>query len=188
MLLIASSACIESKAQIVAVKTNALYGALTFTPNLGVEFGLAPKSTLDIGVGYNPWNLKGSETDNKKRVHLLGEVEYRYWLCQKFSGHFFGAHALGSHFNISNYELPLLFGKGAENYRHQGWAVGTGLSYGYQWILGRHWNLEATLGVGYARLQYDKYECKSCGDKVASDEIRNYFGPTKAGVSIIYLF
>lgn len=173
-------------AQKVAVKTNLLYGGYTYTPNLSVELGLGPKSTLDLGGGYNWFNLKGTESSNKKLVHWLAQAEYRYWLCQKFNGHFFGIHALGSQYNISQHELPLLFGKGSKDYRYEGWAAGAGVSYGYQFILGKRWNLEANIGVGYARLQYDKYECKTCGDKIGS-EGRNYFGPTKAGISLIYI-
>ena len=47
---------IESKAQKIAVKSNLLYDATT-TVNLGLEFGLARKWTLDIPVNYNPWPL-----------------------------------------------------------------------------------------------------------------------------------
>ena len=54
-------------------------------------------------------------------------------------------------------------------------AVGGGMSYGYQFILGRYWNLELNIGVGYARLKYDKYECRTCGEKVGT-ETKDYLG------------
>ena len=50
---------IESKAQKVALKSNLLYDATT-TMNLGLEFGLARKWTLDVPVNYNPGNTAGS--------------------------------------------------------------------------------------------------------------------------------
>ena len=175
-----------AQGQQVAVKTNALYGAYTYTPNIGLEFGLGHKSTLDLGAGYNFWEKDGTADNNKKLVHWLAQAEYRYWTCQKFNGHFFGIHALGTQYNISQHELPLLFGKGSKDYRFQGWGAGGGISYGYQWILGKRWNLEANIGVGYVYLQYDKYECKKCGTKLGSEH-RNYFGPTKAGISLIYI-
>lgn len=175
-----------SHAQDFAVKTNLLYGVYTYTPNIGLEIGLNKRSTLEFGGGYNPWNLNGSTIDNKKLVHWLGQIEYRYWLCQRFSGHFFGVHALGSQYNISGHELSLLFGKGSKEYRYEGWGAGAGISYGYNFYLGKRWSLEATLGVGYARLHYDKYDCVKCGKKIDTEN-RNYFGPTKAGVSLIYI-
>lgn len=185
LILLATPSFLYS--QNIGLKTNLLYGIYTQTPNIGLEVAVAPKSTIDFQAGYNPWNLNGSEANNKKRVHWLGEVDYRYWLCQKFSGHFVGAHILGSEYNISAQKLPILFGKESEDYRFQGWAAGVGLHYGYQFLLGQHWNLELSAGFGYAYLKYDKYECRKCGEKLSREQ-RNYFGPTKAGVSIIYLF
>lgn len=173
------------RAQDIAIKTNLLYGAYTYTPNLSIEIGLGEKSTLDVGGGYNPWNLNGTDQNNKKLVHWLGELEYRYWLCQRFSGHFFGIHALGTQFNIAKQELPLLFEKGSKDYRYEGYGYGAGISYGYNFYLGIRWSLEANIGVGYARLHYDKYKCEKCGEKIGTKN-KNYFGPTKAGISLIY--
>lgn len=177
---------IPGKSQQVGVKTNLLYGAYTATPNMGLEIRLAKASTLDIGVGYNPWNLNGSTQNNKKLVHWLSQVEYRRWLCQRFTGHFFGVHALGTQFNIAGHELPLLLEKGSKNYRYQGYGYGGGISYGYNFFLGKRWGLEATIGMGYARLHYDKYDCVKCGEKMGAD-VKNYFGPTRAGISLVYI-
>ena len=172
--------------QNLAVKTNVLYGAYTYTPNLSSEFGLGRRTTIDISGGYNFWNLNGSMEDNKKLVHWLGQIEYRHWFCEKFNGHFFGVHTLGTQYNISGYKLPLIFGKDSRNYRYEGYGYGGGISYGYHWILSKRWSLEATIGLGYVRVHYDKYECKKCGEKLAAEK-RNYIGPTKAGISLIYI-
>ncbi len=64
-----------------------------------------------------------------------------------------------------------------------GWFVGAGVAYGYAWILGRHWNLEAEIGIGYAYTRYDTYPCANCGDKIAEDQSHHYVGPTKAAVN-----
>ena len=48
------------------------------------------------------------------------------------------------------------------------------------------WSLEANIGAGYVRLHYDKFRCKTCGEKVGTEN-RNYFGPTKAAISLIFL-
>ena len=51
-----------SSAQKVAIKTNALYDA-TATINLGAEFGLHPRWTLDISGNFNSWSKnKGGES------------------------------------------------------------------------------------------------------------------------------
>lgn len=170
------------------VKTNLLYGFGTLTPNLGFEFGLGRRSTLDLTGGYNWWNMNGTDASNRKLGHWIVQPEYRWWLCERFNGHFFGAHLLGGMYNISEHRIPLLFGeKNSEDYRYDGWLAGFGVSYGYQLMLARRWNLEFTIGVGYARMGYDRYEHQRCGELVEDNAARNYFGPTKAGITLIFL-
>lgn len=158
-----------------AIKTNALYWA-TSTPNLGFEVGLSKKLTLDVSGNYNPWKF----SDNKQFKHWLVQPELRYWLCERFNGSFFGIHAHYADVNVSNLNM---FGMG--HYRYDGNLYGAGISYGYHWILKNRWSMEATIGAGYARLKYDKYECGKCGEKIGHSS-KNYFGPTKIGLSIIY--
>ena len=191
-LLILIAACLMTTGVVkaqgeVGVKTNLLYGAGAFTPNFGIEIGLGKRTTLDITGGYNWFNMSGSSENNKKLVHWIVQPEFRYFLCEKFNGHFFGVHALYSQYNIGQHELPMLFGKGSKNYRFEGNAFGAGISYGYQLMLGKHWNLEFNLGVGYMRMKFDKYNCPKCGDKIETGKTKNYFGPTKAGISLIYI-
>lgn len=176
-----------SKAQgVVGIKTNILYGGIALTPNLGIETGLGKQTTLDIAAGYNPWHVEGSSNNNKKLAHFIIQPEFRYFLCERFNGHFFGVHALYSQYNISGHRLPMLFGKGSKDYRFQGYAYGAGISYGYQLMLTTHWNLEFEIGFGYARLDYDKYRCYKCGIKTESVQ-KDYYGPTKGGISLVYI-
>lgn len=169
------------------VKTNLLYGGYARTPNLGIEIGLSPRWTLELSGAYNPFNLKGSDADNKKLVHWVASPEFRYWTCQRFNGHFLGVHGLYGNYNIGGYNLPLLFGKGSRDYRHEGQAMGGGVSYGYSVVLGKRWNLEFTAGVGVLYLNYDRYECPKCGQKVEPDTRKLFFGPTRAGISVSFL-
>ena len=159
-----------------AIKTNALYWATT-TANLGFEVGLSKKLTLDVSGNYNPWEF----SNNKQIKHWLVQPELRYWLCERFYGHFFGLHAHYAEANVSNLNI---FGLG--DYRYQDNIYGAGISYGYQWILNKRWSMEATVGVGYARLNFDKYNCGTCGSKIGKEH-KNYFGPTKIALSIIYV-
>lgn len=169
-------------AQRIAVKTNLLYDA-TATINLGAEFRLSPKWTLDISGNYNAWDF----SKDRKWRHLMVQPEVRYWLCERFNGHFIGLHAHWMKFNIGNVTMPFGLWKNTRDNRFEGDLYGAGFTYGYQWALGKHWNLEAALGVGYARVNYDRYPCNSCGRKLDSGK-DHYFGPTKAVLSLVYLF
>ena len=66
ILILLMSGCfiLESYAQKVTLKSNLLYDA-TATMNLGLEFGLARKWTLDIPVNYHPWK----PADGKRLRH-----------------------------------------------------------------------------------------------------------------------
>lgn len=181
LFLSSSFGSVSVSAQKVAVKTNLLYDA-TATINLGLEIALAPKWTLDVSGNYNAWDFG----NDRKWKHFLVQPEARYWLCEKFNGHFFGLHAHGGEFNVGNACTPLnLFGD-CRNTRHEGWYYGAGISYGYQWVLGKRWNIELSAGIGYVGSDYDEYESPRCGAWLGSAH-RDWFGPTKASVSIIYI-
>ncbi len=183
MLLLGLSA----RGQNVAIKTNLLYDAL-MNVNIGLEVGLAPKWTLDVSGNLNCWKL----SHDRRWKHWLAQPEARYWFCDRFAGHFIGVHALGGQYNVGGVKNGISF-LGSDfsklsDYRYQGWFVGAGIAYGYAWILGRHWNLEAEIGVGYVYTRYDKFNCAGCGRKLLTDRPHHYFGPTKAAINLVYTF
>lgn len=173
-----------SNLPVVGIKSNLLYWGAT-TPNLGFEFGLGPKTTLNITGGYNPWRF-GKKENNKKLKHWLASAEVRMWTSEKFEGHFFGVHGFYGRYNSGGVKLPMGLISGLKDNRYQGYGIGAGFSYGYQWYLGPHWNLEANIGVGYAYLNYKRSECYKCGGFIEKTH-KNYIGPTKLGLSFIYL-
>ena len=180
-------------AQEVAIKTNLLYDATT-TPNIGIEVGVGGKSTVNLVYGINPWKFSSSHGKRFAR-HWLLMPEYRWWTCSRMNGHFIGLHAMGGQLNVSNVDFPVpgVFFSGVDlrkavrDSRYQGVYAGAGFTYGYQYPLSRHWNLEAEIGVGYARLWYDSYPCGECGARVSKGGT-NYLGLTKLGLSIMYVF
>lgn len=187
MLAVCMAACASvGFAQKAGVKTNIL-SDVTASPNLGLEIGLAPKWTLDVSGQVNFWNIR-----QHRWRHWLVQPEARYWLCRSWQGHFFGLHALGGEYNVGNIDLGFDFLglplKRLKDHRYQGWGVGAGVSYGYAWAISRHWNLEAEIGLGWIYTRYDVYPCTHCGQKIATDRSRNYVGPTKAAINLVYLF
>ncbi len=166
-----------------ALKTNILSTAFSATMNLGGELRLRNHLTADLSVSYNPWNFSASQ----KFKHILVRPELRYWLEESFSKHYLGTHLLYSNYNYSNYNIGgLNLFPNLKGSRYRGNAYGFGISYGYQWILSSRWNIEATLGLGYIYMDYTRYECKPCGEKL-EDGSKHYFGPTRAGLSLVYI-
>lgn len=187
MLCVLAAFATETNAQQVAVKSNLLYDATT-TINAGVEVKLSPKWTLDVSGNLNAWRFSGG----KQWRHWLAQPEARYWLCNTFAGHFFAAHLVGGQYNFGHLNMDFnLFGSDLsklKDFRYQGWFAGAGIAYGYAWILNRHWNLEAEIGIGWAYTRYDKFRCAGCGQKIEQGQHHNYFGPTKAAINLVYVF
>ena len=82
------------QAQTVALKTDLVNWA-TASLNLEPEVKVGRKSTMALGLSWNPWTF----SDNKKWRHLRVQPEYRYWICRPFGGHFLGLHASYTRFN-----------------------------------------------------------------------------------------
>lgn len=159
------------RAQDVAIKTNGLYW-LSTSINAGVEFAGSDKVTFELTGAYNPWTFK----DDKKMRFWLAQPQVKYWLCEKFEGHFVGAFVNGAQF----------FG-GFKKKRYDGYMAGFGFTYGYDWILSPHWNLEAEIGVGFEHLWYKESPRIPC-TKCKSRKKKEYIGPNKASLSIMYIF
>ena len=174
-------------AQKASVKTNLIWDGLA-TINLGTEIGIAPRWTIDISGNYNGWIIP----EGKRWKHWLVQPEFRYWLCERFQGHFFGLHLHGGQFNLSNLKnnisfLGTDFSKLSDT-RYQGWFIGVGIGYGYAFILSKHWNLELEAGFGYSYSRHDRYPCAWCGNKIEENIPHHYVGPTKLAINLAYLF
>ena len=205
-VLLLGLACVNNaQAQKVAVKTNLLYDA-TATMNLGVEFGIAPKWTIDIEGNWNPftWN-KG-----RRWKTAFGQGELRYWTCNRFAGHFFALQLTGGVADVKLQHLGKWFKhydfidanfETFKNHRIRGGFAGAGLGYGYAWAIAEHWNLEFEIAAGYLYTRSSVYEPNGVAypqeyqrwkldnmNQIAHHETKHYVGPTKAAISLVYVF
>ncbi len=159
-----------STAQRLALKSNALYLA-TGTLNLGIEARLSRHFTLNLEAAANP--LKSGDT----KLHLVGFMpEARYW----FSGrpqarHFVGLMALGAGYDISN-----------DGKNHKGDIFGFGPTYGYSFVLGRRWSLEATVGAGLVRYRDKKWNTGESQPARPNDK-KTALAPLKLGLTFVYI-
>lgn len=207
-VLLLGLACVNNaQAQKVAVKTNLLYDA-TATMNLGIEFGIAPKWTIDIEGNYNPftWN-KG-----RRWKSLFVQPELRYWTCNRFAGHFFALQATAGKADVKFQHLGKWLKKydfinadfaNFKNHRIEGKFVGGSIGYGYDWAIAKHWNIEFEIAAGYLYLfdldsytpdprrrytaEWQRWD-KGQMVQTAKDAHKHYVGPTKAAISLVYVF
>lgn len=171
---------VEDKGAFIAVKTNLLYDA-ALIPNIGLEVYLGRGWSLEGEYNYAWWKKESSQ---KRYRVAAGGIELRKWFGSKhntpLTGHFIGAYGM-----FGEYDMKL----GSKGYQSDEYAYSAGLTYGYSKPIGRRLNLEFSLGAGYMGGDYLKYaynEVDDCYYPLKSDK-RNYFGLTKAEISLVWL-
>lgn len=74
------------------------------------------------------------------------------------------------------------------SYRRKGWGVAGGVSTGYKFAFNSRWGIDLNIGIGYAHLQYDKFNLG--GEYVSfpleKKKTKVWIGPTKFGVNLTY--
>lgn len=158
-----------------ALKTNLAFDAIGAL-NLAYEVQVHNRMTLDIPV---TWSLWDAQREHALRIVAL-QPELRWWMGDEPGrGHFFGLHAHAAWYNLKWDD---------KRYQDTGRPLlGAGLSYGYKLPIGEHWGAEFNAGLGYANMKYDTYYNVENGAQIDT-RIRNYFGLTRLGLSLVYRF
>lgn len=176
-VLVAFTAVTETRAQMLAVRSNLLMDA-AMTPNLGFEMVVGEKTTLSVNAfgNYRPWGK------DMKMVAL--QPEYRYF----FSGRPMHKHFVGIGGIVAGYDMTY------KSKVYDGHAFGAGLTFGYVWGLGKRLNLDFHAGFGlvaYKHKEYfeqDNYDTEVAVDgRVETNANGCYLLPTDIGVSITYI-
>lgn len=159
------------QAQKFGIRSN-LIGLASGSLNVEVSKAISDRITLHLPFSWNPFTF----VENKKIKHTAIQPGIRLWQWHSYSGLFYGMQAIGIVYNI-----------GIEEFRYYGSGVGGSLSIGYSKMLTKSLNIEAEAGLGGGWIVYDKYERPLCGEFEGS--WRGYMaGPTRASISIMYIF
>lgn len=170
-------------AQRTALRNNLLYDA-TLTPNFGVDLRMDSLWTIGAVVGMNAWDI--DKDTNKKWRHLLIAPNVRRWLGDSlYHKGYIEGDLIYSHFNVGNTKIPFGLYGGVKDHRLQGDLVALGGKYGYSWILGRSWRIEAEAGVAIGYAWFKEYECPTCGTYLGKDD-RIFLLP-QLGINIVYI-
>ena len=168
-----------------ALKTNLLHDA-SASVNLALEYGFSRHWSAELSGSVNMWDLP----DQLRLKHLIAQPELRYWFCERFSGMFLDAHltggflpGVGGLWDFSQYyekfpNLKTFLLKDAL-------LLGAGVGFGYDFVLGRHWNLELEAGLGYMYMRGNEF----WNDVLILEGSEfDYIGPTRLGITISYIF
>lgn len=162
---------------LLALKTN-LAAYVFGVANLAVEVPFAQKFSLDVPVYYSPYTLA-----RNYQFRILGfEPELKYWFNRPFKGHSIGLHGVAVMYNIAFNSRDRF-----QNTNGDDFVYGGGISYGYTMRLKKNWHIEFTAGLGYLHLDHDVFRNVDNGALYDNRKF-HYWGPTKLGINIIYLF
>ena len=178
-LVLVLATALKADAQDWTISNNLIYDA-TLTPNLRIGARIDQHWSAGFTAGYRPWPT--SDDTSRKWRHLLLSPDVRYWKDSVNVGHFFGANLIYSHYNVA--DIDLIIYKGVKGERRQGDMGALGVFYGYSWVLGRHWNLEALAGVAVGYAKYDEFECGLCGTKTGDG--KKVFLLPQLGLNIVF--
>ena len=168
---------------LFAVSTNVLYD-LAITPNFAVEVPVGKKVSI-YGEYTFPWWVT---RDNSRAWQILKwDIGARYWLFGGRSqnpmdvmiGPFAGIDLGAGYYDIEPH--------------HKGWQgefQTVGVEIGWAWDLGKNWRLDAFVGAGWMGTHFRAYQGSSDDKHLLYQESGKltWFGPTKAGVSVKYIF
>lgn len=161
------------KDRFMAVKTNLAYDAFAVL-NVGFEIQVSKKFSVEIPVIWSLWDWK---QDMGLRVVAV-QPEARYWFGKVGCG-----SAVGLNLGLASYNFR------HDDIRYQNTSgrplVSAALSYTYVLPIDKHWNAEFSLAVGYVNTRYNRYFNIDNGALINTRD-RNYFGPTKVGISLSY--
>lgn len=169
-LMLLSSAC-ALRAQMLAIKTNALMDALMI-PNLGVEVATGNKTSVAIN-GFASWSIYGMKAETYGLV-----PEFRYWFAgNTFSKIFLGAGVTLAHYNINS---------GGTVY--DGYTYGPGINVGYDMWLSRHFSVEFHGGVGLYRYSHSRHADTDILPELPAHNAKGWTVlPYQLGISLIYV-
>lgn len=171
----------------MGLKTNMLYDALLI-PNIGAEFYVGKNISLTADWMYGWWD--------RDRTHYYwraygGNIGARWWFGPQADEKPLTGHHLGIFAGAITYDFEL--GKGGIM---GGIPRGTlwdrcnfisGVEYGYSLPVSRRINIDFSLAFGYMGGKYIKYEPKYGFYIWQSTHRLNWFGPTKAEISLVWL-
>lgn len=161
----------------LAIKSNLLYDAAVI-PNIGAEIGIG-KGFAISGNYQNIW-LRDDAWTHWYRVE--GFEAGIKWYINKDKRPFHGNH-LEVYGQMLTWDITIK-GRG---YLAERWAYGGGLSYGYALPIGKRFNLDFEIGVGYLTGNMHEYIPQD-GHRVWQ-LVKNFswIGPTKIGITLQWL-
>lgn len=175
------------------IYTNLLYDA-TLVPSIGTQIYFGKGWALDARWAGNwlsnqtdwfCWRMYGGELAVRK--YLREPQDNGSGIFRSSTGHHFGVYGQIFTLDVIWNGRGYLCGKEGKNlFAAPCW--GAGVEYGYTLPLGKHFNLDFSIGAGYVRGPLQEYD-PSADKNVRSGELTSFqwWGPTRADITLQWL-
>lgn len=169
----------EERKFFMALKTNTLYD-LALVPNIGLEFYLGKNISIAGNWQYAWWNL-----DKKAWYWRIygGDLAVRYWFGKAAKSKPLTGHHAGIYGQMLTYD----FSTAKKGYLADKMNWSAGLEYGYALPIAKRLNIDFTLGLGYHWGIFEEYIPIDGHYAWQATKKRQYIGPTKLEVSLVWL-
>ena len=177
LLLAGLVSCFAVSAQDFSVSTNLVDYANLGTLNIEASYALSRHWSASAALRYNPFTYGKGDAIKSNRLRSAA-AGARYWPWHIFSGWWLGGKVQAEEYNVGGFRSPMTL---------EGDRFGGGVSGGYTYMLGPHFNLDFGVGVwgGYDR--YVVYQCPHCG-KVTDGGGKFFVLPNDIMLSLSYIF
>lgn len=161
------------------LKTNLLFDAVAI-PNVGVELSLGRRWSIAGEWMYAWWK---SDRRHRYWQGYGGYLGVRKYFGKTADGHPFTGHHIGAYGSTMTYDVEW----GGRGYQASRFGFGGGVEYGYSTALARRLNLDFAIGLGFHGEEYKVYDPIDSHYVWHSTHKRNWWGPTKACISLVWL-
>lgn len=172
------SSSIYAKIPFMSISTNLLYD-VALVPNISMEFHLGGGWSLSGTYEHAWWDM-----DWKHIYWRLygGELALRKYFGSMSKEHPLSGHHIGLYGMAGTYDFEL----GGRGYMSK-LSYGGGIEYGYSLHVSDHFNVDFSLGLGYLGGEYMEYLPMDGHYVWQATRQRHWFGPTKAGISLVLI-
>ena len=171
----------------MGIKTNMLYD-IAAVPNIGAEFYLGKNFSIAANYAHAWWK---NDAKNFFWRYYGADASLRWWFGKASRIKPLQGHHIGVNYQILTYDFQLgkkgiMAGMPSGNLADRANHI-VALEYGYSLPIARRLNIDFTIGAGYHWGLFEEYIPVDGHQVWQATKRRQYFGPTKIEVSLVWL-
>lgn len=179
LMVLALLCCRRLDAQKLQLSTNTVGWMSLGTANLQFDYAVERRWTVGLNVKYNPFTFKRDSGASQMQLRQRSVAAFaRWWPWHVYSGWWVTGKLQWQEYNMGGLISPRT---------EEGNRFGAGITAGYSFMLGEHWNVELGMGLWGGMKKYTVYACPTCGLRL-DEGSKTFVMPNDLIVSFGYVF